>query len=204
MLKPNEHAPRALSQLANLPCDVAAGTATKDLFASMYADLQRVAAMHVRRNGGAQSLDATTLIHEAYLRMACRVDVIFSGRPQFLAYASRVMRSLVIASVRQQCAQKRGNQLEMPLQDDVTFAFLSQAAASLPNPREALADLGAIDAKLAELVALRIFGGFSWSEIAALWHVSERTVAREWRKARLLLKHALRPDGPGMDALTVG
>lgn len=165
----------------------------------MYSDLQRVAAVHVRRGGAAQSIDATSLIHEAYLRMAGRVDVVFAEPTQFLVYASRVMRSLLIDSARQRRAQKRGAQLGV-MHEEIT-ALTGHEVLSPQSPREALAELGELDAKLAELVALHVFGGFSWAEIAASWRVSERTVAREWRKARLLLEHALRPE-PSLDAVT--
>lgn len=165
--------------------------AAKDaLFDALYADLHRLAQAQLRRSGGHLTLSATTLLHEAYLDIAKREALAFPDRARFLGYAARAMRGLVVTYVRTQVAQKRGG--------DLTFTTLDAGqvpSASRPSDLEQLADaldqLAALDAPLAELVDLKFFCGFSFAEIAALRGVSERTVQRDWAKARLLLHQSL-------------
>jgi RNA polymerase sigma factor (TIGR02999 family) len=162
-------------------------TAAKDaLFATLYAELHRLAQSHLHRSAGPVTLSATTLLHEAYLYIAGRHDLAFPDRARFLGYASRAMRGLVIDYLRTRNASKRGGEL--------TFTSLDEARA---QPAGEHADLGALsaaldqlatlDPALAELVDLKFFCGFSFAEIASVRSVSERTVQRDWAKARLLL-----------------
>jgi RNA polymerase sigma factor (TIGR02999 family) len=159
------------------------------LFAALYDELHRLAQAHVRRSAGPITLSATTLLHEAYLNIAERSPLAFPDRNRFLGYASRAMRGLVVDYVRQRKAQKRGG--------DLTFTSLQEidapAAPALDFDRlaAALDDLGTLDPDLAELVDLKFFCGFSFTEIAAMRQVSERTVQRDWAKARAVLHDAL-------------
>jgi RNA polymerase sigma factor (TIGR02999 family) len=159
------------------------------LFASLYSELHRLAQIHVHRGGGQLTMGATTLLHEAYLELNSRSNVAFPDRPRFLKYASRVMRSLVIDYVRARQAQKRGG--------EITFTALSEqvaggtTAAALQTLSDVLDELAEMDPPLAELVDLKFFCGFSFNEIAAMRGVSERTVQRDWAKARVLLHEAL-------------
>jgi RNA polymerase sigma factor (TIGR02999 family) len=158
------------------------------LFASLYGELHRLAENHLRRGGSELTLGATTLLHEAYLNLSG--SVVFPDRLRFLKYASRAMRGLVIDYVRTRRAQKRGG--------EITFVTISTEeagptnAASLEKLSDALDELALLDAALAELVDLKFFCGFSFTEIAAMRGVSERTVRRSWSKARMLLHAALR------------
>ena len=160
------------------------------LFTALYEELHRLAQAHLRRSDPNLMLGTTSLLHEAYLDMARRSGLDFPDRSRFLRYASRAMRGLVIDYVRQRAAHKRGGEL--------TFTTLSgheEAASEQPVDLErlgaALTELAAVDEALAELVDLKFFCGFSFGEIAAFRGVSERTVQRDWAKARLLLHQEL-------------
>jgi RNA polymerase sigma factor (TIGR02999 family) len=160
------------------------------LFASLYSELHRLAQGHLRRSGGNLTMGATTLLHEAYLDLNTRAHLVFPDQLRFLKYASRAMRGLVIDYVRNRCAQKRGGDLMFTTVDEEKVGS-NQHADSLEALGRALDELAAIDAGLAELVDLKFFCGFSFVEIAALRGVSDRTVQRDWAKARVLLQDAL-------------
>lgn len=174
---------------------VTASTATSAgdhsaLFASLYAELHRLARREVRRQGEASPVGATTLVHEAYLALSGRDRLEFPDQAHFLAYAARAMRGLVIDRVRERQADKRGGAC------DITALDTDMAeACPEPAPLEALGDaldeLGRLEPELATVVELKYFCGFSFIEIAGLQSVSERTVQRRWEKARLLLYRAL-------------
>lgn len=166
------------------------------LFTAMYADLHRLAERQLSRNGGQLTLGATTLLHEAYLSMADRGGASFPGRAHFMAYASRAMRGLVIDFVRNRRAQKRGGEFHITGIDTSTPAVAADGLDQLEALGEALEGLSALDRPLAELVDLHFFCGFGFGEIAVMRGVSERTVQRDWQKARLLLRRTLRDDVP--------
>jgi len=165
--------------------------AAEALFAALYSDLRRLAQRELARRGGAFSLGATTLLHEAYLDMSARDGASFPDRARFMGYAARVMRGLIIEHVRGRRAQKRGGQFEIT-------SLGTQIIESVPDPVEltqisdALDELANTDASLAQIVDLKFFCGFSFEEIAAMRGVSERTVQRSWEKARIYLHRALR------------
>ena len=165
------------------------------LFAVLYDELHRLAEHNLRRVGSTLTLGTTTLLHEAYLNVAGREHIAFTERSRFLAYASRAMRGLVIDYVRSRRAKKRGRQFEITLADDeASSGQPMENSTELERLGEALDELGQFEPALAELVDLHFFCGFSFAEIAALREVSERTVQRDWRKARLLLHQALLED----------
>lgn len=166
--------------------DRAEPKATDDLFALLYEELRRMADRHLR-GGTALTLGTTTLVHETYLNMAGRPGDAFPDRGRFFAYASRAMRGLVIDYARRHGAKKRDRGFEITLVEDVAPAGDGRASDDLEALDAALAHLAELDARLAELVDMHFFGGFTFVEIAELRGVSERTVQRDWRKARLLL-----------------
>jgi RNA polymerase sigma factor (TIGR02999 family) len=183
--------------------DAADTQATERLFALLYHELHRLAEHHLRRQGCALTLGSTTLVHEAYLNMAGRDGIAFPDRPRFLAYASRAMRTLVIDYARQRRAQKRGRDLEITLVGDEPLTTLAERTAEeLELLGDALAELASLDPALASLVDLHFFCGLSFVEIAALRRVSEKTVQRDWRKARILLQTSLLEDAPDATAGT--
>lgn len=158
------------------------------LFAALYAELHRIAERQLRRGGSALTLSPTTLLHESYLNIAGRDGVEFPDRARFLAYASRAMRGLVIDYVRARRAQKRGSQFEITLVGDQTLPSEAGVdAEELTRLSEALDELAALNPALSQLVDLHFFCGFTFGEIAAMRGVSDRTVKRDWRKARVLL-----------------
>lgn len=177
--------------------DAADTPAAERLFALLYHELHRLAEHHLRREGRALTLGSTTLVHEAFLNMAGRDGVAFPDRARFLAYASRAMRTLVIDYARRRRARKRGRDLEITLiGNEPPTAAAEQTAEDLTRLGDSLAELASLDPELASLVDLHFFCGFSFVEIAALRGVSDKTVQRDWRKARMLLQHSLLEASP--------
>jgi len=189
--------PPALREVQELIGRADAGNpiAAEQLFTTLYDELHRLARHNLRKGDAALTLGATTLLHEAYLNIAGQDDLAFPDRARFLAYASRAMRRLVIDFGRRRQAKKRGREFEITLVGDEPATHDAiEMAKDLERLGDALDELADIEPALAELVDLHFFGGFSFGEIAALRHVSERTVHRDWRKTRLLLRHALLHD----------
>ena len=180
-----EHALDALA-----PETAAAAPAVADgLFAALYTDLHRMARRQLARGARDMTLGTTTLLHEAYLDMAAR-DSAFPDRGRFMAYACRVMRTLIIDHVRNRKAQKRGGRFEITsLELDV--ADPNVEADELARIGAAVDGLAAVDPLLAQVVDLRFFCGFTFAEIAAMRGLSERSVQRHWQKARLYLHDAI-------------
>ena len=165
--------------------------ARAELFSALYSQLHQIARSALRHNGPHLTVSPTTLLHEAYLKISARDAVQFPDRARFMAYASRSMRRLVIDFVRERCALKRGAAFEitsMPTEAPESTAD----ELELERISDALDELVTVDAALAELVDLHFFCGFSFAEIAVLRNLSERTVMRDWNKARLYLHDVLR------------
>ncbi|MGZ9057771.1 MAG: ECF-type sigma factor [Burkholderiaceae bacterium] len=167
--------------------------AAEQLFAALYAELHRMAKQQLHRNAFGSTLGATTLLHEAYLDIAGRAPG-FPDKARFFAYTARAMRGLIIDHVRQRRALKRGGEFHLT----ALSTEIGESAAALDDMGpldDALSELARIDAPLAELVDLKFFCGFSFNDIAAMRGVSERTVQRDWNKARVYLRHTLHDDG---------
>ena len=157
---------------------------------TLYHELHAMARRQLAGQYG-QTLDATALVHEAYLKLIGRRDVQFDDRAHFFAYAASAMRSVVVDYARQRLAQKRGGDLHRvtELPDDVEGGLrLDEDMLGLDT---ALTKLAGVDAKLAQVVELRYFAGLSGQEIAELLHRSERSIRRDWQKARLFLLASL-------------
>jgi RNA polymerase sigma factor (TIGR02999 family) len=160
-------------------------TAADALFSALYSELRRLAKRELARHGAPISLSATTLLHKAYIEIADRDGTSFPDRNRFMGYAARVMRGLVIDHARSRCAQKRGGRFEI--------TSLASEIENVPDDRElsriseALDELAKAEPALAEIVDLKFFCGFSFGEIAAMREISERTVQRQWEKARIYL-----------------
>jgi len=162
-------------------------------FAAAYQDLRRLA--HARLHGGGRNtlLDTTTLVHESYLRLARSGDLTLEDRRAFFGYASRVMRSVIVDSARARLAERRGGDApKMTLSTDLT-QDPGQDEQAIVDVHEALEELEAADARVARMVEMRYFGGYSDKEIADTLDVTERTVQRDWEKARMLLRAILKP-----------
>ncbi|HTJ03912.1 MAG TPA: ECF-type sigma factor [Caldimonas sp.] len=167
-----------------------AAAANDALFTTLYRDLHRLARREAARAGPGAVLSPTTLLHEAYLDMAHRDALAFPDRARFLAYAARAMRSVVIDRARASATQKRGGGLDITSLDTQTAEGVAEPAV-LSEIGNALDELAEIEPELANVVDLKFFCGFSVAEIASLRGVSERTVQRQWEKARMLLYRAL-------------
>jgi RNA polymerase sigma factor (TIGR02999 family) len=157
---------------------------------TLYHELHAMARRQLAGQYG-QTLDATALVHEAYLKLIGRRDVQFDDRAHFFAYAASAMRSVVVDYARQRLAQKRGGDLHRvtELPDDVEGGLrLDEDMLALDT---ALTRLAGVDAKLAQVVELRYFAGLSEQEIAELLQRSERSIRRDWQKARLFLLASL-------------
>ena len=168
------------------------GPAADALFSALYNELRRLANRELARQGQFSNLSATTLLHEAYIEMAGREGSAFPDRARFMGYAAKVMRGLIIDHARNRSAQKRGGHFEITsmgaeIDDPVD-------AQELTHISEVLDELAQVDAPLAEIVDLRFFCGFTFAEIAAMKNISERTVQRQWEKARIYLHRKLRQE----------
>jgi RNA polymerase sigma factor (TIGR02999 family) len=162
------------------------------LFSAAYPELRKLARSRLRDGGRCTVLDTTALVHESYLRFIHGRKLRSETRLAFFGYASQVMRSVIIDTVRERQAERRGGGLA-PLTLDTA------QAESLPGPgdeilkvHEALAALAQAEPRLAQVVEMRYFGGYSEAEIAEALALTERTVRRDWEKARLLLGALLR------------
>ena len=175
-------------------------SAADALFISLYAELHRLARRELNRRGPLGGLGVTTLLHEAYLSISDKDGTAFADHARFMAYAARVMRGLIIDDVRRRRSEKRGGLFHITSLD-------TELAGNVPGPNallqisDTLDELAEIEPELAEIIDLKFFCGFSFAEIAAMRHVSERTIQRSWEKGRLFLHHAIesaRPADGGM------
>jgi RNA polymerase sigma factor (TIGR02999 family) len=160
-------------------------TAREQLYAVVYPELMRIARMRLG-SAGTVSLDAPALLHEACLRFVDRNDVAFANRRMFFAYASSVMRNVIVDCARARLAEKRGNgERAVTLETGVAgTAFVDEDIESLNSAMSALA---AVDERSHKVVEMRYFGGLREEEIAELLEISVPTVKRDWRKARAFL-----------------
>jgi RNA polymerase sigma factor (TIGR02999 family) len=165
-------------------------SAAEALFAALSSELHQLARRELGRRGGPVSLGVTTLLHEAYVDMSAREGVSFPDRPRFMRYASRVMRGLIIEHARNRRAQKRGGLFEITsLGTEIADSLVDDH--ELSRISEALDDLAKVEPALAQIVDLKFFCGFSFAEIGAMQDVSERTVQRNWEKARIYLHRTI-------------
>jgi RNA polymerase sigma factor (TIGR02999 family) len=164
----------------------------RELFDLLYGELHKLAEAQLRRRKDQAAVGATSLVHEAYARMVGRSALHFSDQARFFAYASRAMRALAVDLSRRRMAKKRGRALTITLVEHVTPDAPNDTDVELSELSEVLEELSALDPKLARLVDLHFFGGLTFVEIAGLLAVSERTVQRDWHKARSMLKDMLR------------
>ena len=141
---------------------------------------------HLSPENPTPTLDTTSLVHETYLKLAASSSVSFEDRRHFFAVAACAMRQILVDHARRRGALKRGGDAAHLFLDDVQLGVEERAEGILAID-EALQQLTDLDQRLSEMVDLRFFGGFSDDEIADLLDVSERTVRRDWRKARAFL-----------------
>ncbi|RTL40834.1 MAG: sigma-70 family RNA polymerase sigma factor [Burkholderiales bacterium] len=157
------------------------------LFAAAYPALRELASSRLREGGGhADGLHTTQLVHESYLRLSRSARLRPETRREFFAYAARVMREFIVEALRR---PRAGEPLTL---DTASELPLSAEADEVLRVHEALAALQAAEPRLAQVVEMRYFGGYTEVEIGDVLGLTERTVRRDWDKARLLLMALLR------------
>jgi RNA polymerase sigma-70 factor, ECF subfamily len=152
-----------------------------------YRELRKIAAGHMRRERSARSIQATDLVHEAYMRLFGQAaGAHYRDRAHFFQIASHIMRQVLIDRARKRRSDKRGGDVPQ-ISLDRALDFAEARSADLLLLDDALNRLKSLDARQCQIVELRFFGGMSEDEIAELLGVSTRTVNREWRLARAWL-----------------
>ena len=164
--------------------------AAEELFAETYADLRRLARARLRGGGRNTLLDTGALVHESYLRFAAAGRLRIEDRTHFMRWASRAMRSVIVDHARRRLAARRGRGAAHVSADD------AQAPAVMPEAgilavHEGLERLASVEPRLVQVVELRYFGGMTELETAQALGITDRTVRRDWDKARLLLRALL-------------
>lgn len=162
------------------------------LFAIAYSELHRLAQARLRDGGRNTMMDTTCLVHESYLRFVNAGELRAEDRRAFFAYASQVMRSVIVNSVRDRIAQKRGGVCQPLTLSTNVAANLAEGEETVLKVHEALEALEQAEPRLAQVAQMRYFGGYSEQEIAETLNITERTVQRDWEKARLILETLLR------------
>jgi RNA polymerase sigma factor (TIGR02999 family) len=173
--------------------------ALDEVFASLYPELRRVARSRLHRQGRADAMNTTMLVHESFMRLVNASNLRLEDRQHFFAYAAKTMRHVIIDAAREHSAECRGGGVEhVPIDaDDASEVPDTQASDELLRVNDALLELEALDAELAQVVEMRYFGGYSEQEIAEVQGVTERTVRRRWDKARAWLYVSLGGAGAG-------
>lgn len=160
--------------------------ASDRLFATLYDELRRLAAGQLH---GGDAMRATSLVHEAYLKIAHHGGIEVNDRSHYFAVAARVMRQIVIDHVRARLASRRGGDLHFsPLDTTAMQAVAAQRDDEVLALDAALLRLAEVDAALAALVEMRFYAGLELAEIAIVQDRSERSLKRDWRRARAFLQ----------------
>jgi RNA polymerase sigma factor (TIGR02999 family) len=166
--------------------------AVNDLFECTYAELRRLARARLSVRPRDTLLDTTSLVHECYLRLAKIGHLQVEDRAHFLGYAARAMRTVIVDLVRRRRTKMRGSmQPHLPLNDTIEHDAAADANQIL-QVHDCLSRLENLDPRMAQVVEMRYFAGMTEPEIAAALSVGERTVRRDWQRARIWLRTALR------------
>ncbi len=170
---------------------VGAPVAADELFAKLYHELRRLARSRLASGGRHTLLDTSALVHEAFMRMQRGGLVELKDREHFLAYAATTMRSVVIDFVRRRSADRRGGGVEHVTLDTRASEELGASDDEILEVHEALETLAQVDPRLVRVVEMRYFAGLTDLEIGSALGVTDRTVRRDWERARLLLAQML-------------
>lgn len=185
----NRRTPTELLQLA------ASGNhgAFDEAFELVYAELQGLAHLQLRRESDGHTLNTGALVHEAYLRLEHGLPKTVSSRAHFMAIAATVMRRILVDHARKHHAEKRGGINHAGSIESMEFIAGELRDERLVDLDEALTRLGALDERQARVVECRFFGGLTEEETAEALSIGLRTVKRDWAKARSWLFHELHP-----------
>ena len=165
--------------------------ATERLFAATYPELRKLARLRLRAGGRQTLLDTASLVHESYLRFAAAGQLRLEDRVHFLRWAAKVMRSIIVDFARRRAAMRRGgDRIKITWTPDLDHAEPA-SEDDIVRVHEALEELATVDPRMAQVVEMRYFAGMLDTEIAEVLGITDRTVRRDWEKARLLLREAL-------------
>jgi RNA polymerase sigma factor (TIGR02999 family) len=170
--------------------DAGDSEAAEKLLPLVYEELRRLASQKIRQEKPGQTLQATALVHEAYLRLVGKEDPGWDNRGHFFAAAAEAMRRVLIDRARSRGAVKRGGDAQRLLMDPALL-LSDEVPAELLDLDEALSRLAETDAEKAQLVKLRFFTGLTLEEAAQAMGISESTAKRYWRFARASLYQSL-------------
>lgn len=166
--------------------------AVDGLFKAMYPDLRRIAHARLRRGFPDPDVGTTALVNECYLKLRASNRLDAESRAHFFAYTASAMRSIIVDIARAKAAERHGGRLVQVTLDEAQLSEDSSGEELILNVHEALKQIGELDQRLVQLVEMRYFAGMTDVEIAEALGVTDRTVRRDWQKARLLLATALR------------
>lgn len=162
------------------------------LFAAAYPDLRELARSRLYKGGRVTDLGTTALVHETFLRFTRGGELRATDRRAFFAYAASVMRSVIVDTVRERLALRRGGDLQRSTLDTEFVELLPSGEEEVLHVHEALQALAEAEPRLSQVVEMRYFGGWTDAEIGDALGITERTVRRDWKKARLLLSTLMR------------
>jgi RNA polymerase sigma factor (TIGR02999 family) len=166
----------------------------EQLFPALYGELKRLARARLAGGGRHTLLDTSSLVHEAFLRMQRDGGVAVNDREHFMAYAATTMRSIIVDFVRRRSADRRGGGADHVTLDTANAGGIPDGDGGPEEVlavHEALQTLAQVDARLVRVVEMRYFAGLTDAEIAAALGLTDRTVRRDWERARLLLASML-------------
>jgi len=166
--------------------------AVNRIVSALYPELHRMARARLAQNGTITLLDTTSIVHETYERLRKVSGLEASCKGQFLAYASQVMRSVIVDFARQRLASRRGGDVVRVTLDTDLLDGHAGTDEDIERVHDALLELEATDPRLKQVVEMRYFGGFTESEIGEALGISEVTVRRDWKRARMLLQVAIK------------
>lgn len=164
--------------------------ARSELITLVYPELRKIAGNYMRRERPEHTLQTTALVHEAYLRLAGENGHSWENRAHFFAVAAQVMRQILVDHARRHRSAKRGGGL-IPFEWTDALVVDDRNADTVLEIDRALEKLAEWDARQADVVVYRFFGGLTEEEIAQVLNISERTVKRDWKMARAWLKGVL-------------
>jgi len=165
--------------------------AADSLFGATYADLHKLARTRLRAGGRNTFLDTSSLVHESYLRFAGAGRLAIEDRVHFMRWAGRVMRSVIVDFARKRQADRRGGGAARLTLTTAIASEIRSGEMEILRVHEALESIATLDPRMAQVVEMRYFAGMTEPEIAEALGVTDRTVRRDWEKARLLLREAL-------------
>ena len=169
--------------------------AANRLFTTMYGELRRLARARLRAGGRDALLDTSSLVHESYLRFARGGQLRLQDRAHFVRWAGRAMRSVIVDFARRRLADRRGGG-QSTVRLTTGIGEVASGESEILRIHDALEQMAARDQRMADIVEMRYFAGMTQPEIAEAIGVHERTVRREWEKARLFLREALELPSP--------